>query len=299
MVLGEGCKVMCEIDLNIHDERNVIAEYYKSANYYIIDRGNKSGKYLIFFSGNGLYFPNTVECFNEKIVQRNRYEWENVIKGAKQIEQFEKIIFVRDLYKTWYVKGINDEVNSIDKLAHMLINLCKDASDVVTVGNSAGGYIATLMGLKLGASAVYNFSGQYDITEYVRDNPFWKKYISLEGKIYLKLAPMIRKSDMSVFYFFPAHCEADLQQYELVKDLKNVYPFAMDEVSHGTTVLPINYQYIFTMNKAKLKKISKRNRGRLINKKIYLVTTAGLWHAIVEYINFRIGNSNYNNNAHL
>lgn len=287
-----------EITLNIWQTGTIIDEYYEKDNYYIIDHGNNTKKYLIFFSGNGLYFPNTVETFNEKIAKRDRYEWQNVIKGAKKLKKFEKIIFVRDLYKTWYVRGINKRVNTLDKLAEMLSELCKDATEIVTVGNSAGGYIASLMGVLLNASAVYNFSGQYDIAYAVKDNPFWKAFSKVEGKKYQDLCPLIESSKVSIFYFYPGRCEADLKQYELVKNMKNVYSFALDDENHGLTVLPMNYQYLFAMSSKRLKRSCRRNKGRLINKKVYLVETAGLWHAFVDYFRFKIGKSNYNS-AHL
>lgn len=293
-----------ETPLNIWEENNILCEYYQNDNYYIMDRKNNSKKYLIFCSGNGLYFPDTVETFMEKIANRDRYEWQNVIKSAKKLEKFEKIIFIRDIYKTWYVKGINNKVDTIDKLAEMLKKLVGGVSgeknpEVIIVGNSAGGYIATLLGVMLEAKAVYNFSGQYDITYGIQNNPFWNMYSQENGMKYQNIVSFVEKSEVPIFYLYPGLCENDIKQHELVEHCKNVYSFAIDEKSHGTTTLPINYQYLFSMSQKRLAKISRKYNGKLINKKRFLVQTAGLYHAVVDYVNFRIGRSNYNNNANL
>ena len=53
------------------------SEYAKD-NYKIIRTGSKTGRAIIFCSGNGLYFPNTEAEFTEKIINNDRYEWENL-----------------------------------------------------------------------------------------------------------------------------------------------------------------------------------------------------------------------------
>jgi hypothetical protein len=73
-----------------------------------------------------------------------------------------KLIFVRDIFKSWYVCGISDRYSSIDDMIDFLKEETKGYK-VITVGNSAGGYMAVLAGVLLGAERVFNFSGQYSL----------------------------------------------------------------------------------------------------------------------------------------
>ncbi len=122
------------------------------ANIYVRD--------YIYFSSNALYYPNTLECFDTKIVKNNRYEWTRRCVTGNNIAN----IYVRDLFKQWCVVGINSNLNSLDKVADFLKSLVKHKK-VITVGSSAGGYLATVFGILLDADVVFNFSGQFVLTE--------------------------------------------------------------------------------------------------------------------------------------
>lgn len=75
---------------------------------------------------------------------------------------FGMMIFVRDIYKTFYVKGINHDVSSIDALLELLEE--KTAGyQIVTCGNSAGGYMAVIAGKHLSADRIFSFGGQWEI----------------------------------------------------------------------------------------------------------------------------------------
>lgn len=97
------------------DKSEITEQQYKRNNYKIIETGNKTGRALVFFSGNGLYYPNTVSCFEETIIKNDRYEGERIIRHTQVQKYYEKIVLVRDIYKQWYVKGINSEQDTVDK----------------------------------------------------------------------------------------------------------------------------------------------------------------------------------------
>ena len=61
--------------------------------------------------------------------------------------------FVRDVYKQWYLKGVNAEIDSIEKLYEFL-KAETEGYQIVTVGSSAGGYAAVLFGYLLNATKV-------------------------------------------------------------------------------------------------------------------------------------------------
>ena len=281
-------------ELDIFDEDNkVLKEIYNQDNYKVIEKNIKSRKCLIFFSSNGLYFPNTTEIFFQRIVKEDRYEWSNVMRSAQRLEKWGKIIYVRDIRKQWYITGINSRINSITQLKTLLEEITQNY-EVFTVGNSAGGYIATLMGILLKAKAIFNFSGQFDLHYTLASNPYLDKYMKKDSYRYCNLIPFIVKSATPIFYFFPASAELDVKQYALVKELDNVYSFAINENSHGSTILPMNYQYVFSMPLDILVKLCKHYQGKQIDKKEFLLRTAGVIRAVLDYGKFKIGKSVFN-----
>ena len=107
-------------DLRLWDSPNSLVEgIYSTDNYEVIDYDNGKICY-IFFSSNGLFFPDTISQFKETIIDKNRYEWKRMATGKEIISKSGRHIFVRDIYKQWYTKGISNTVNSIDKMIPLL-----------------------------------------------------------------------------------------------------------------------------------------------------------------------------------
>ena len=142
----------------------IVQNIYKTNPNFIIKETNRKSKIcIIFFSGNGLYFPNEEAEFFDKIIKNNRYEWQNISNDKVFEKKAGKIILVRDVHKQWYVEGISEEYNSVDKTVQLLKSLT-DGYEIVTVGNSAGGYAAVLFGCLLNAKKVFTISGQFFFT---------------------------------------------------------------------------------------------------------------------------------------
>ena len=89
------------------NNNSMVKKIYQEKNYKIIHTKAKNKNAIIFFSGNGLYFPNEEKIFSETIIEKNRYEWENISDNKKIKNKYSLIIFVRDIYKQWYLNGIN------------------------------------------------------------------------------------------------------------------------------------------------------------------------------------------------
>ena len=167
----------------------------KLYNYKIENGFNQDNICMIYFSSNNIYFPDTEEAFQEIIIEKDRYEWENI---AKKIHTTKKI-FVRDIYKSWYIKGINEVVNTIEKLTELLINeTC--GYRVITVGNSAGGYCAILIGIKLKAEHILVFSPQNNLKIYPA---YWKcpclSSVEKENNPYINLDFLLETYKGSIF----------------------------------------------------------------------------------------------------
>lgn len=99
---------------DIWTKREPLAEeIYNKDNYKIIDNPHGTrDECILYFSSNNIWFPNTEEAFKHSFVENDYYEW---VKYGSTVSK--KAIFFRDIYKSWYVTGINRHISSIDKLA--------------------------------------------------------------------------------------------------------------------------------------------------------------------------------------
>lgn len=213
---------------------------YKGKNYefvynldnYMINKDDSSnrGVCVIYCSSSGLYYPNTEEEFIEAFIKtKDKYEWKN-----NQITNANKSIWIRDITKEFYIRGINKRLNSIDKLLSFLQDEVQ-GYDVITVGSSAGGYIATLIGCYLNAKRVYCFSGFFDLN--VIDKETWPlvyEYCAIpEYQKWYNLKDIIENSETKVFYFYPGKLAGDIMQSEVVKGADGVFSFQFESKVHG------------------------------------------------------------------
>jgi hypothetical protein len=260
----------------ISNSNPFLLEDYADGNIKVIDLQNKSNKCLLVCSGNGLYFPNTFEEYTKKIRIDDRYEWENITKNKVIQSNFSKIIFIRDIYKQWYVTGINSKINNIEKLAEHLKNETHGYETTIT-GVSAGGYIAVLIGILIKANTIITICGQYNLwggdgrENFVDTNPLLKKYKSEpEYSKYYDITKLMGKNQ--IIYFVPIHCEGDIPQYELVKNNQNIKIFKFDSKKHGLgDICIINYPYLLTYDKRKFDKLYMKYKNKIINPHLFYI----------------------------
>lgn len=140
--------------MGIRDSK-LVKSAWKNKNYIIqTDDSVNTKKCAIYFSSNAIYYPDTEDAFFERIIKRDSYEW-----YGKRVSDASKHIFVRDVFKCWYVKGINEEYCDIFKLTEFLKKET-EGYDVVTIGSSAGAYAAIICGSLLHSKMVYAFNPQ-------------------------------------------------------------------------------------------------------------------------------------------
>jgi hypothetical protein len=251
------------------EDNDFLNEDYKKSNIKIKTNNKaKSNICLIFCSGNGLYFPNTEKEYINKIRKNDRYEWENIAKNRMLQKYVAKMIFIRDIYKQWYVTGINFQLYNIDILVEYLRKETI-GYQVVTVGNSAGGYMATLLGVLLNAFRIITISGQYNLWGFINNknnkNLFLEKYKECEIQSkYYDLRMLLKNSTVPVLYFFPCNCREDVEQYEIVKEYDNILPFLINSNQHGAGVNSVHYPFLFTCNSKELEKIYLRYKNCII-----------------------------------
>ena len=222
---------------------------YEQGNYKIYNYPeNFGGKCYIYFSGNGLYDPDAEQPFKD-IITRDRYEWMRwkAIAPAKEI-------YIRDIYKCWYYKGINSTISNVEKLKEFLKKLTDGFEGrVVTVGSSAGGYAAVLFGILLQAEKIFCFSAQFDIEQQLRNLDrinYNKNYV------YATLTNLIKKSTVPIFYFYPCKSEMDITQCQYVKNIENVTIFPIKSKLHGKAIYPNNMPRLLSLDPKELNKFT-------------------------------------------
>ena len=221
--LGWGMDILLDnpILTEQHKCPNMLIEYDESC----VDHSTCT----IYFSSNGIYFPNEENVFRSVIIQEDRYEW------YKTRRKSYKHIFVRDVYKQWYAEGINDQYNTIEKLGQLLIQETKEFRQITTIGSSSGGYAAVLFGKMVGADLVLAFCPQFDLhqVEVSGKGPLWTKHK-------MALAPYFNISwaiTPFVYYIYPIHSTCDQVQIDKITvPMKNI--LRMDDYVHG---VPMNH----------------------------------------------------------
>ena len=257
------------------NNNHLLQEQYKKPNYNIRYGNTRSKLCLILFSGNGLYYPNMETEFINRIIKDDRYEWSNITKSRIFQKKCAKIFFLRDIYKQWYVTGINQSLNTVEKL----LNWLKKETEgyiIITAGSSAGGYAAVLFGLLLHAERIFSFSGQFILSD-IEENPLLKKYANNnQYNQYYNLVDFCSISRTPIFYFYPALCEYDKTQAQAVASIERerVYTYRIESAIHGDTVLPQNYRFLFFGKKKKLRKLYMRFKDKNITSKKLLAASS-------------------------
>jgi len=247
-------KVITQFDLSI------VKKAYETLNNYRIITNSKlnNKKALVFFSSNGIYYPNTEDAVEKTIFESGRFEWRNTLP-----KNFEKIILLRDVYKTWYLKGINLQIDSIDKLQEFLKQELEGFT-IQTAGVSSGGYGSVLFALLLNASRAFSFAGQFSLhhllnnPEDIAYNPYL--YQQCQNPNYSKfydLRPLMANSTTEIFYFLPQESEIDRYQASLVQNFPKVHTIAIRSQEHSVNLLRPCLKNIFNLSSQYLIKLSQ------------------------------------------
>lgn len=254
--------------------------YNKQDNYLIKYSDDVSKEYcIIYFSSNNIYTDNTEEDFRRQIIKKNRFEW-----YGNQIKSGYKHIFIRDIQKQWYLKGINNNINSVDKLLEFLKQETVGFK-IITIGSSAGGFAAVYFGQQLNAFKTYTFNGQFEIqslletsSEHINPIVFREKNNPSVNQ-YFSLIPHINRP-ASIYYFCSKNSYWDAPQFAHIKSIP-IQLLLFKTSHHGIPFLKSSLKYIINMNKEEL--------DRLVNEKAYFPFLFSLkLEGILAYINLFI-----------
>lgn len=210
---------------------------------------------LVCFSSNAIYYPNDDSQLNN-IIKTNRFEWVNLAPSG-----YKKYIFLRDVYKQWYVNGINNSINSQVRLIDFL-RTETDGYDITCIGASSGGYAAVLFGSLLQAKKIFSFSGQFNLTSEIEKGIKNRELVksALNDSCFIDVCAVAR----NVFYFLPVCSRDDLAQSFFVKNNKNVVTIKFNSSKHGVIVYPFALEKLLTADSPTLIKMAGRLNSPLI-----------------------------------
>ncbi|WP_298480356.1 hypothetical protein [uncultured Maribacter sp.] len=239
-------------------DSEIVKQQYKTAKNYLIeyttdDTSAKENYCTIYFSSNNLYFPNNNSTFQEEIIKKNTFEW-----YSTRINKAKKHIFIRDIHKQWYLTGINEEINTIEKLHVFLKKETKDYK-TITIGSSSGGYAAVLFGQLLNAYTTYSFNGQFRLFWQMQNSSSqidpilfrFKKNDNL--KKYYNIVNFI-KNPSSILYFNSQKSSEDIAQMKYVKNLGLQF-FIFKTKHHGIPFIASTLPKLLNTNVAELLKL--------------------------------------------
>ena len=242
----------------------VVKAYDEMDNYLISDDGRGTGWCCIYFSSNGIYNPSDEATFEREIAVKNRFEF-----FGMRLQQCSKHIFLRDVHKQWYLKGISKTYDSIEKLAGFLKEETK-GSHVITVGSSAGGYAAALFATLVHADYAICIDAQFSLYDEaifgsLEKNPFVEELKDTPVNKYYNLNEVL--SDVPVYYFQSAFSPFDQRSHIFVKENAAVRTIPFKSANHGGPFDTALYQYIFSLPQKRLDKLV----GRMHHPRLFLL----------------------------
>ena len=202
--------------------------------------------------------------------------------------QYRKAIFIRDIRKTWYIDGINSNINTIEKIYEMLKVEVKGASEVICIGNSSGGYAATLFGILLGAHRIFSISGFFEIeseSNYPENIALREANNNIEKSKWFHLRPLLMNSKIPLYFLYPKNCPLDRGQAKIAEQFHSVRSIAFGGKTHGLCAFPFNYPWLFISNQIDLDKLIKLNKNKLWTKLEFSIRLIGFYKTFIYLFN--------------
>lgn len=229
-------------------DSEIVNKVYQEQNNYLIEFDEKGDKEwcAVYFCSNDIYYPNTEEIFRKRIVEKNFFEWYH-----SRITKASKHIFIRDIFKQWYLAGINKNINTPEKLIEFLKKET-EGYKVVTIGSSAGGYAAILYGSFINTQYTLAFNPQFEIQSLLKRsteaiNPLLFR-IKDQRRQYFDIIKFISKG-VKIFYFYSNASPWDIEQKNHInKGIPNLYTIAFRTKHHGIPFLKVALPKVLNSN---------------------------------------------------
>lgn len=220
-------------DICFYTDSDIVKKVYRENSNYKVEISDKKDMSCcaVYFSSNGIYFPNDIKTFTREIIEKNNFEWYKT-----RVNRATKHIFVRDIHKEWYLSGINSKVSDLHKLKEWLSSEIKGYDEIVFIGSSAGAWCAMLMGYWLKVSIIFAFSPQInlDVERFSgKDSfPYLSRYSDTDSYNYYNLRNII-KDGGNIFWFYPNLSKDDFLHYQEGKSIPNIHIASIRLSIHG------------------------------------------------------------------
>jgi hypothetical protein len=262
-------------------DSDIVRKVYNENSNYLIEYSDNvpaQDYCTVYFCSHNIYYPNTEDNFRKKIVENNSYEWYNT-----RIQKSYKHIFIRDIFKQWYIAGINAEINSPEKLLEFLRQETKGYK-VITLGSSAGGYAAVLYGSLLNANQVLAFNSQFELKSLLKRSsefidPLLFRLKNDPVSIYYDINYFINK-EIDIYYFYSNKSKWDMEQYNHIKDLKTIHKIGFSTTHHGIPFFKNNLPNIISLDKENLNHLARKSH----NIWIFSFQMVGIWKTLFGVI---------------
>lgn len=259
----------------------IVQDYWKNEPNYLIeyDECCDSKDYCaIYFCSNDIWFPHTEEIFRKRIVEKNFFEWYHC-----RIEKAYKHIFVRDIFKQWYLTGINGQINSPQKMLEFLKKET-DGFKVITIGSSAGGYASALFGLKLKAEKSICFNGQFCLKRLVNESsltisPLLFSIFKKNNREAVNILNDI-DTDSPIYYIYSDRSRYDVQQHEYTKGVQNVKCIEFSSSKHGIPFLKVALPKFINLEVGQLDELTRKVQHPLL----FTIKFVGIYKTISGFV---------------
>lgn len=234
-------------------DSDVVKNVYETQDNFLIEYDEQclDKQYCaVYFSSNDIYYPNTEEIFRKRIVDKNFFEWYH-----SRITKVYKHIFLRDVFKQWYLKGVNSVIDSPTSLVAWLRKETKGYK-IIMIGSSAGGYASILYGSILGVEKILAFNPQFELNSLLQrsskeKNPLVFSLSESDEKIFYDIVPFIHGRS-NIYYFYSNKSKWDITQAKHLgnNSFVNIVPFKSKH--HGIPFLKIALPSVLNLNECDL-----------------------------------------------
>lgn len=94
---------------------------HKNFDNILVEKIDNNADYCyIFFSSNGICAEEPIEKYIDSLIDKNRYEWHSISNVIKKDRKTGICIYVRDVYKNFYMHGVSGKADNIKKTIEQL-----------------------------------------------------------------------------------------------------------------------------------------------------------------------------------
>jgi len=155
-------------------------------------------------------------------------------------------IFVRDIHKLWYHKGLPGIAKNIDEIALYLFQYTQDDQfkRIIFIGNSMGGYAALLLGTLLSVNTVIAFCPKTFISPAMRffsqDWSNWRQvwklfWLPSAQRKYFDLKSLLKRKSQGTHYhiYYSTQKRIDKLHVLRIKEYQNITLHSYNIGGHG------------------------------------------------------------------